>query len=78
MNTDSGMMNTDSGKTGKSVHVQPESAFTINQNQCSCSARIAVHLEPEYAAQSFLQNAGQIWMQFNTELIDGKPLGGIY
>jgi hypothetical protein len=40
VNSDSGMMNTDAGKTGK--------VFTINQNGCSRSAAIGVHVESEW------------------------------
>ena len=40
VNSDSGMVNTDSGKTGK--------VFTINQNRCSRSAGIGVQVEPEW------------------------------
>jgi hypothetical protein len=39
VNTDSGMMNTDSGKSGK--------VFTFNQNERSRSTGIGVHVEPE-------------------------------
>ncbi|MFC1664169.1 hypothetical protein ACFL17_00890 [Pseudomonadota bacterium] len=39
MNSDSGILNTYSGKTGK--------VFTFNQNDCSRSTRIGVHVEPE-------------------------------
>jgi hypothetical protein len=34
------MVNTDSGKSGK--------VFTLNQNECSRSAGIGVHVEPEW------------------------------
>ena len=40
MNSDSGMVNTDSGKCGK--------VFTLNQNGCSRSSGIGVHVEPEW------------------------------
>ena len=43
-------MNTNFGNYWKSVHVPPESLFTFNQNWCSPSAGITVHLAPEYAA----------------------------
>ena len=43
------MMNTYSGNLCKSVHVRPEWVFTLNQNRCSRSTRISVHVEPEYA-----------------------------
>lgn len=56
MNSDSGKVNTDSGNYPKSVHVQPESAFTLDQNGCSHSARIGVHVEPEYAENNEDQN----------------------
>ena len=49
VNSDSGMVNGDSGKTGKSVHVEPEWVFTLNQNRCSRCARMGVHDGPEYA-----------------------------
>jgi hypothetical protein len=42
-------VNSNSGKTGKSVHVQPEWVFTFDQNRCSRSAGISVHFGPEYA-----------------------------
>ena len=35
VNTDSRMVNTDSRKWGKSVHVQQESLFTFDGNGCS-------------------------------------------
>jgi len=38
VNTHSGIMNTDSGKSGK--------AFILNRNGCSRSTRIGVHVEP--------------------------------
>ncbi|MEJ1394348.1 MAG: hypothetical protein RPU64_09160, partial [Candidatus Sedimenticola sp. (ex Thyasira tokunagai)] len=38
--SDSGMVNTYSGKTGK--------VFTLNQNECSRSAGIGVHVGPEW------------------------------
>lgn len=41
MNSDSGIVNTDSGKIGK--------VFTLNQNERSRSAGIGVHDGPEYA-----------------------------
>ena len=40
MNTDSGMMNSDSGN--------PEKVFTLNRNERSRSTRIGVHVEPEW------------------------------
>ena len=40
MNTDSGIVNSHSGKSGK--------VFTRNQNECSRSARTGVHNEPEW------------------------------
>jgi hypothetical protein len=49
VNTHSGMVNSDSGKTGKSVHVQPDWVFTFNQNRCSRSTGMGVHFAPEYA-----------------------------
>ena len=33
----------------ESVHVQPESVFTLNRNRCSRSTGIGVHVEPESA-----------------------------
>ena len=42
-------MSTNFGNYRKSVHVPPESLFTFNQNWCSPSAGITVHLAPEYA-----------------------------
>jgi len=42
-------VNTDSGKSLKSVHLQPESLFTLNQNGCSRSSGMGVHDGPEYA-----------------------------
>jgi hypothetical protein len=38
VNTDSGMVNSDSGKPGK--------LFTLNQNRCSGSPRFGVHIQP--------------------------------
>lgn len=38
---DSGIVNTDSGETAK--------VFTFNQNRCSRSARMSVHVGTEYA-----------------------------
>ena len=52
MNSDSGNVNTDSGKSLKSVHLQPESLFTLNQNGCSRSSGMGVQDEPEYAFES--------------------------
>ena len=49
VNSDSGNVNTDSGKSLKSVHLQPESLFTLNQNGCSRSSGMGVHNGPEYA-----------------------------
>ena len=49
VNSDSGNVNTDSGKSLKSVHLQPESLFTLNQNGCSRSSGMGVQDEPEYA-----------------------------
>jgi hypothetical protein len=50
-------VNTDSGKSLKSVHLQPEWLFTLNQNGCSRSSGMGVHDGPEYA---FLRaNAGK-------------------
>ena len=49
VNSDSGNVNTDSGKSLKSVHLQPESLFTLNQNGCSRSSGMGVHDGPEYA-----------------------------
>jgi len=49
VNTDSGIVNTDSGNYPKSVHLPPESLFTFDQNRCSPSTRITVHLAPVYA-----------------------------
>ena len=37
----------------KSVHVRPESVFTILQNRCSRSPRKGVHVAPEYASMDF-------------------------
>ena len=51
VNTDSRMLNTDSRKWGKSVHVQQESLFTFDRNGCSRSAGIGVQLAREYASQ---------------------------
>lgn len=39
----------DSGGGPKSVHVRPESVFTIIRNRCSHCSRITVHVWPEYA-----------------------------
>ncbi|EHF9020084.1 hypothetical protein J4K35_004537 [Salmonella enterica] len=49
VNTDSGKMNSDSGHSAKSWYFPPEYAFTQNQKQRSRSARMAVHVGPEYA-----------------------------
>ncbi|WP_254893508.1 hypothetical protein [Enterobacter cloacae] len=49
VNTDSGKMNSDSGHGAKSWYFPPEYAFTQNQKQRSRSARMAVHVGPEYA-----------------------------
>jgi hypothetical protein len=46
-------VNTDSGKSLKSVHLQPESLFTLNQNGCSRSSGMGVHDGPEYAVGSY-------------------------
>ena len=40
VNTDSGMMNTDSGNAGK--------VFTLNRNERSRTTRLGVHVEPEW------------------------------
>ena len=37
-------------KSAKVFTFTPESGFTINQNRCSQSTRISVHVHPEYAA----------------------------
>ena len=50
-------MNTNSGNYRKSVHVPPESLFTFNQNWCSPSAGITVHLAPEYAHNDVIATA---------------------
>lgn len=52
VNTDSGVVNSNSGKTGKRVHVQPDLVFTFNQNRCSCSTGMGVQFAPEYASLS--------------------------
>jgi len=44
VNTDSGIVNTLSGKCQK--------VFTFDQNDCSRSTRIGVHVGPEYAAEA--------------------------
>ena len=53
VNTGSRMVNTDSRKWGKSVHVQQESLFTFDRNGCSRWAGIGVQLAREYAARAF-------------------------
>jgi hypothetical protein len=40
--------------TGTGVHDRPESAFTINWNECSRSTGIGVHDPPERALHSAL------------------------
>jgi hypothetical protein len=55
VNTDSRMLNTDSRKWGKSVHVQQESLFTFDRNGCSRSAGIGVQLAREYAITIMLR-----------------------
>lgn len=40
VNADSGIVNTHSGKTGK--------VFIIDQNQCSCSFGMGVHVQSEW------------------------------
>jgi hypothetical protein len=37
-------LNGDSGKTGQNVHVQSESVFTMNRNQCSRSSGMGVQI----------------------------------
>jgi len=49
VNSYSGNVNSDSGKSAKVFTFKPESVFTLNQNRCSRSARNTVHVEPEYA-----------------------------
>ena len=49
VNTGSRMVNTNSRKWGKSVHVQQESLFTFDRNGCSRWAGIGVQLAREYA-----------------------------
>ncbi len=51
VNSDSGMLNTVSGKEGRSVQVEPEWAFTLVRKWCSRWTGIGVHDRPEYAAQ---------------------------
>ena len=52
VNTGSRMVNTNSRKWGKSVHVQQESLFTFDRNGCSRWAGIGVQLAREYAADT--------------------------
>lgn len=59
VNGDSGKMNTDSGNRQESVHLQPEFMFTFNQNGCSRSARIGVHLGSEYASRKLMTELGK-------------------
>lgn len=49
MNSDSGVVNTDSGKTGKVFTLKPEWVFTFDRNGRSRWARMGVHDAPEYA-----------------------------
>ena len=49
VNSDSGVVNTDSGKTGKVFTLKPVWVFTFDRNGCSRWARMGVHDAPEYA-----------------------------
>ncbi|MFI3197083.1 MAG: hypothetical protein QX196_02025 [Methylococcaceae bacterium] len=49
MNTYSGNLNTDSGKSRKVFRLKPESVFSLFQNRCSDWSRMGVQVEPEYA-----------------------------
>jgi hypothetical protein len=52
LNSHSGMLNTDSGKSRKVFSLKSESAFNLNQNRCSDWIRMGVQDEPEYAVAS--------------------------
>ena len=41
-------LNTDSGKSAKSVQIKPDPAFILRQNQCSFWTRMSVQIGPEY------------------------------
>ncbi|WP_207132647.1 hypothetical protein, partial [Klebsiella pneumoniae] len=47
-------MNSDYGHGAKSWYFPPEYAFTQNQKQRSRSARMAVHVGPEYAITAYV------------------------
>jgi transposase len=49
LNSHSGNLNTDSGKSRKVFSLKPESVFNLNQNRCSDWIRMGVQVEPEYA-----------------------------
>jgi len=49
LNSYSGNLNTDSGKSRKVFSLKPESVFNLNQNRCSDWIRMGVQVEPEYA-----------------------------
>ena len=55
MNSHSGNLNTDSGKSKKVFSLKPESVFNLNQNRCSDWIRMGVQVEPEYARNRFLR-----------------------
>jgi hypothetical protein len=49
VNSYSGKVNSYSGKSAKVFTFKPEWVFTLKQNRCSRSARMTVHVAPEYA-----------------------------
>ena len=49
LNSYSGNLNTDSGKSKKVFSLKPESVFNLFQNRCSNWIRMTVQVGPEYA-----------------------------
>ena len=77
VNSDSGNVNTDSGKSLKSVHLQPESLFTLNQNGCSRSSGMGVHDGPEYAISRLVPKFGLADMTAFIDLKRTVPPGAV-
>jgi hypothetical protein len=67
LNSYSGMLNTDSGKSKKVFSLKPESVFNLNQNRCSDWIRMGVQVEPEYANGSAAV--------FNRIIVNGQMTG---
>jgi len=69
VNTDSGIMNTHSGKTRK--------MFMLNQNPCSRSARFGVHIQPECAFRlgrntQFIRHSTLSYIKVGTKQLENR------